>query len=56
MARKTFAEWIKEVDKILIRDSGLSSNEMDDSPYSIWYQEGMRPTTAAKKALKNAGW
>ena len=54
MARKSFEDWMKEVDKELVELCGLTHDVIDDSPYHDWYDQGMRAKTAAKKAFKNA--
>ena len=50
--KKTFEQWIKEVDTAIKKAVGLSHLDLPDCPYQDWYTDGVRPTTAAKRAVK----
>lgn len=54
MPRKTFEEWMKEVDTILMRTCYLSSADLPDCCYRDWYDQGVTPRSAASRAKKNA--
>lgn len=50
--KKTFKEWMNEVDKILEAKTGFGSIDLADTNYSEMYEEGKTPKGAATKALK----
>lgn len=52
--KKTFEQWMSEVNKHLIATVGMSSDEIDDANYAAWYDDGVSPKTAAKRAIKLA--
>jgi hypothetical protein len=52
--KKTFAEWMHEVDKAVSAKAGLSVYDLPDMCFSDWYADGATPKQAAGKALKNA--
>jgi hypothetical protein len=52
--KKTFEQWMKEVDNILARTVGLTSLDLPDCCYRDWYDDGMTPKSAASKAKKGA--
>lgn len=51
-----FDAWMRKVDQQIQRLSGVSYMDLPDAPYHSWYDQGMRPNTAARKALKSAGF
>lgn len=51
-AKKTFEEWIKEVDREITRQVGMDTSDLSDCPYQDWYADGMTPKRAATKAIK----
>lgn len=53
--KKTFEEWLKEVDREVKAVVGMSYQDLEDCPYSDWYESGKSAKSAAKKAIKNAG-
>lgn len=56
MARKvTFEAWLAKVDAAIRAKTGLTLRDLDDCPYADWYEDGVSPATAAKRAIKNAG-
>lgn len=50
----TFEEWLREVDREVIRRSSLSLYDLPDCCYRDWYDDGMSVRSAASKSLKNA--
>lgn len=54
--KKSFQEWMREVDAELWRLVFMSHRDLADQPYHDWYDDRMRPKTAAKKALKEEGY
>ena len=53
--RPTFEAWMDRIDKVLFRNTGVSSGDLPDCPYRDWYDDRVRPIRAANKALKRAG-
>jgi Family of unknown function (DUF5419) len=53
--KETFEVWMKEVDRILDTACGLTSQDIPDWMYYDAYEDGVKPTVAAKRALKAAG-
>lgn len=53
-SKKTFEEWFKEVDQHVQKAVIISVHELPDCPYHDWYDDGVRPATAAKRAIKNS--
>lgn len=49
----TFQEWMKEVDRILTRYTGLGHDDLADYNYRETYQWGGHPAEAACGALDN---
>jgi hypothetical protein len=54
MAKKTFEQWMSEVDAELRRIIGLTHRDLPDVTYYDWYEARVSPKTAAKRVLKNA--
>ena len=52
--KKTFEEWYEEVDRQVQRLSGLNRDDLPDCLYWDWYEDEVNPTTAAKRAIRNA--
>ena len=50
--KKSFDQWLQEVDDILERKLQLDHNEMADVNYKEWYENGVSPKTAATRAIK----
>lgn len=50
----TFDEWMKVVDYTVAERTGLSAFDLPDCPYHDWYDDGVRPASAAARAIKNA--
>jgi hypothetical protein len=47
---KTFESWLAEINKYL----PCSTADLPDCCYYEWYEDGVTPKVAAKRALKNA--
>lgn len=47
-----YADWIAKVDTACWKLAGLSYMDMDDCPYRSWFEDGVKPTTAAKRAIR----
>lgn len=52
MKRKTFDNWMAEVESHLERLCSMSSDDMADCCYEDWYLNGVTPLQAAKTAIK----
>lgn len=52
--KKTFKEWMKEVDQILSSKYGFCVNDIPDVCYRDMYDSGNSPKTAADVAWRNA--
>lgn len=50
----TFEEWKVSVNFWVRRDHGLDLDDLPDCPYRDWYDDGISPLTAAKRAIKLA--
>ena len=50
-----FDAWMSKVFAMIEATYGLSSDDLPDVCYSDWYEDGVKPATAAKRALRNAG-
>jgi hypothetical protein len=54
--RKTFEVWMTEVDNNIANVlCGMTSSDLPDVCYMDWYENGMTPKAAARKAIKNTG-
>ncbi len=51
----TFEAWMAMVNKIVSAVIIVDTSDLPDMPYSQWYEEGVRTTTAAKRAIREAG-
>lgn len=52
----TFQEWMKQVDKAVIAECGLSYQDLPDIDYYASYDAGVPAQMAAKEALEEAGF
>lgn len=50
----TFDAWMKLVDSLVQRKTGLSVYDLPDCAYRDWYDDGKTPASAAAKAVKLA--
>lgn len=53
-AKKSFNEWMREVDSIIDNKIGLSSADLPDQAYMDMWENGKSAKSAAAKALKSA--
>jgi hypothetical protein len=51
-----FAEWMRRVDEAVEAEVGLSVHDLEDASFADWFEDGVRPATAAKRALRASGW
>ena len=54
MNKKNFDEWMQETDTRCSNVYGLSIFDLPDCPYADWYEDGVTPVSAAKKAYRMA--
>ena len=52
MAKRSFEAWMKAVDSHLLRLVGVESSDMSDVCYADWYEDGMSPSQAARRAMR----
>ena len=55
-ARMSFEDWMRKVDQAVGAKTGLSVYDLADMPYRDWYDSGMSPSSAAKRALASEGF
>lgn len=53
---RTFERWAMLVDDEIERIAGVTSSDLEDCAYRDWYNRGVTPEKAAKKALRNSGF
>ena len=51
-----FDRWMSAVDIHCYRIAGLSVYDLPDCLFADWHKRGMAPLTAARRALKRAGY
>lgn len=54
MPKKTFEQWMNEVDYAVEQEVGCDTRDLPDCCYRDWYDEGATPLQAAKRAIKRA--
>lgn len=47
-----FQDWMKKVDQEVAKSCGLSVYDLPDCPFRDWYNFGISPRQAAKRAIK----
>lgn len=52
--RYEFDAWKRQVDAVLVRLCGMTSDDLPDAPYADWFHGGKTPEQAAKKTLARA--
>jgi hypothetical protein len=52
---QTFEQWFAAVDQNVEAIIGLSVNDLEDCCFMDWYEDGVKPASAARKALRNSG-
>jgi hypothetical protein len=53
--KMTFDQWMRDVDQAVSRLAYLSVYDLTDQPFADWFEAGVRPLTAAKRAIRNNG-
>ncbi len=51
-----FARWMREVDAHVCAIAGVSVHDLPDCPFWDWHEDGVSARSAARRALKYAGW
>lgn len=51
--KKTYEQWMAEVDREINKRVGLSSHDLSDVCYYDWYENDVTPARAAARAIKN---
>jgi hypothetical protein len=54
MPKKTFDQWMKEVDAELVRRCGMGYLDLPDVSYRQWWEDGVSVKGAASRAIKAA--
>ena len=54
MPTKTFSQWLVEVNAYCVAACGLGIDDLPDCCYADWYELGITPKIAAKRAIKNS--
>lgn len=49
-----FRDWMGAVDRAVSARVGLSAADLPDCPYRDWFDDGVTPQTAARRAVKRA--
>jgi hypothetical protein len=49
---KTFEAWLAEYNRACIALCGMDADCLDDMPTARWYEQGVSPKTAAKRAIR----
>ena len=52
--KQSFEDWMRAVDRAVSSKIGLSVYDLPDCCYRDWYDDGVRPASAASRAIKNA--
>ena len=51
-----FDSWMCSVDRYIARACcGLDSRDLPDCCYADWYEDGVKPQAAARRAIRSAG-
>lgn len=53
-AKVSFEKWMKTVDMLVRSLAGFSVHDLPDCCFADWYEDGVKPLTAAKRAIKAA--
>jgi hypothetical protein len=54
--KKSFEQWMKDVDSAMDRICGLSSNDISDFCYRDAYDDGRKASSVAREALQADGF
>ena len=52
---RDYEEWIEQVEAALDAIVGMGVDDLPDQSWYDWFEDGMSPSAAAKKAIKNEG-
>ena len=52
-AKGTYDEWMAKVDAAVQDKAGLSVHDLSDFPSMDWYEDGVSPSSAASRAIRN---
>jgi hypothetical protein len=50
-----FQQWMHQVDQTVQGKVGLSVHDLEDCPFMDWFKDGVKPASAATRAIRNAG-
>jgi hypothetical protein len=50
-----FGSWMVKVNAFVEKLIGLSVDDLPDANFADWYEDGVKPLAAAKRAIKLAG-
>jgi hypothetical protein len=51
---QAFDRWMHTIDEYLLMKVGVARDDLPDAPYRDWYDDGIGPITAAKRAIRLA--
>lgn len=51
-----FRIWMRSVDRALERKCGLCSRDLEDIAYRDLFDDGVTPSAAASRAIRNSKW
>jgi len=50
-----FQQWMQQVDQAVQGKVGLSVYDLEDCAFMDWFKDGVKATSAATRAIRNAG-
>jgi len=53
--RMNFGVWLAQVDQACWALAGCSYQDLSDNCYGDWYEDGLSPRAAARRAIRNDG-
>ena len=53
MSDEDFQAWMARVDAVLQRHAGLTSGDLADQTWRDWFDDGIKPGTAAAMAVRS---
>ena len=56
MQGQSFKSWMHDVNVVLDTKFGIDVNELPDTDWNDWFEEGMDVASAAEKAMDQNGW
>ena len=54
MKNQTFAGWLEQVDRFVWQAVGMSLSDLPDVPTRDWFEDGVAPKSAARRAIRSA--